>query len=174
MGLLKEFKEFALKGNMMDLAVGLIIGAAFGGLVNSLVNDIIMPPVGKLVGNLDFSNLYVSLSDKVDAANAALASNVAATQPGAGEGVMAAFDTATRLPLAEARAIGPVIAYGNFITLVINFLIIALCIFIVIKLMNRLRRKEEAAPAPPPGPTPDQKLLTEIRDVLKEQARARA
>ena len=163
MGLFKEFKEFALKGNMIDLAVGLIIGAAFGALVNSLVADMIMPPIGKLIGNLDFSNLYISLSDKVDAANAEKARQVAATQPGVGEGMLS---TATRLPLSEARKLGPVLAYGNFITLLINFVIIALCIFAVIKGMNTLRRKEAAAPAPPPGPTPDQKLLTEIRDLL--------
>ena len=160
MGLVQEFKEFALKGNMVDLAVGLIIGAAFGVLVNSLVNDIIMPPIGKLAGGLDFSNYYFSLSDKVDAANAARA----ATQPGAG-----AFDTAARLPLADARKLGAVIAYGNFITLCINFVIVAMAIFMVIKAMNRLRRKEAAAPASPPGPTPDQKLLTEIRDILRQQ-----
>jgi large conductance mechanosensitive channel len=169
MGLVQEFKEFALKGNMVDLAVGIIIGAAFGLLVNSLVNDIIMPPLGKVVGGLDFSNYYVSLSDKVDAANGELARKVAATQPGAGTGAFAALDTATRLPLAEARKLGPVIAYGNFITLCINFLIVALAIFLVIKGMNKLRRKEAAAPAPPPGPTPDQKLLTEIRDTLRQQ-----
>jgi large conductance mechanosensitive channel len=155
---------------MVDLAVGLIIGAAFGVLVNSLVNDIIMPPIGKMVGGLDFSNYYVSLSDKVDAANAELARNVAATQPGAGAGALAAFDTATRLPLADARKLGPVIAYGNFVTLCINFLIVALAIFLVIKGMNRLRRKEAAKPEPPPGPTPDQKLLTEIRDLLRQRA----
>lgn len=160
MGLVQEFKEFALKGNMIDLAVGIIIGAAFGVLVNSLVNDIIMPPIGKLVGGLDFSNYYVSLSDKVDDANAAQARAVAATQPGA---------AASRLPLAKARELGPVIGYGNFLTLCINFLIVALAIFLVIKGMNKLRRKEAAAPAPPPGPTPDQKLLTEIRDILRQQ-----
>ena len=169
MGLIKEFREFALKGNMIDLAVGVIIGAAIGGLVNSLVSDIIMPPVGKLVGNLDFSNLYVSLSDKVDAANTELARKVATTQPGSGEGMLSAFDTATRLPLADARKLGPVLAYGNFITLLINFLIVALCIFAMIKAMNTLRRKEAAAPAPPPGPTPEQKLFTEIRDILRQQ-----
>jgi large conductance mechanosensitive channel len=169
MGLLKEFREFALKGNMIDLAVGVIIGAAIGGLVNSLVSDIIMPPIGKLVGNLDFSNLYISLSDKVDAANGELARKVATTQPGAGAGVLGVFDTAARLPLVDARKLGPVLAYGNFITLMINFLIVALCIFAMIKAMNTLRRKEAAAPAPPPGPTPDQKLLTEIRDILRQQ-----
>src|SRR5688572_17078360 len=161
MGLVQEFKEFALKGNMVDLAVGLIIGAAFGVLVNSLVNDIIMPPIGKLVGNLDFTNYYASLSDKVDAANIELARNAAATQPAA---------AAPRLPLADARKLGPVIAYGNFITLCINFVIVALAIFVVIKLMNRMRRKEAAKPEPPPGPTPDQKLLTEIRDLLRQRA----
>src|SRR4051794_15532214 len=141
MGLVKEFKEFALKGNVVDLAVGVIIGAAFGGLIKSLVDDVLMPPIGKVVGNLDFSNLYISLSDKVDAANAGLVKAVAATQPGAGSGVMGAFDTATRLPLAKAKELGPVIAYGNFLTGLINFLIIAFCVFLLIKLMNTAVRK---------------------------------
>ena len=101
MGLIKEFREFALKGNVVDLAVGVIIGAAFGGLIKSLVDDVLMPPIGKIVGNLDFSNLYVSLSDKVDKANADLLTKVASTQPTAG-GMMSAFDSATRLPLAKA------------------------------------------------------------------------
>jgi len=129
--------------------------------VNSLVTDIIMPPIGRLVGNLDITNYYASLSDKVDAANIELARNAAATQPAA---------AAPHLPLADARKLGPVMAYGNFITLCINFVIVALAIFVVIKLMNRMRRKEAAKPEPPPGPTPDQKLLTEIRDLLRQRA----
>ena len=150
MALLKEFREFALKGNVVDLAVGVIIGAAFGGLIKSLVDDMIMPPIGRIVGNLDFSNLYISLSDKVDAANAA---------------------AGTRVPLAQAKGLGPVIAYGNFLTGVITFLIIAFCVFLLIKLMNTAVRKfekqkaaEAAAPAVPPA---DVQLLTEIRDLLK-------
>lgn len=170
MGLFQEFKEFALKGSVMDLAVGVIIGAAFGGLVKSLVDDVLMPPVGRLVGNLDFSNLYVSLSDRVDAANTALAQKVAATQPAAegAEKLLSFLDTAARVPLVEARKLGPVIAYGNFLTLVINFLIIAMCIFIVIKMINTARRRmEREAPQVPPAPPEDVRLLTEIRDLLK-------
>lgn len=177
MGLVREFREFALKGNMIDLAVGVIIGAAFGGIVKSLVEDMIMPPIGKLVGNLDFSNLYFSLSDKIDAANAAKAKAIAATQPAA-EGlaaaaseVLAVFDTGSRLTLAEAKALGPVVAYGNFITVFINFLIVALCIFVVIKLMNTARKRfeKEQAAAAPPAPPADIALLTEIRDILKSK-----
>src|SRR3954469_23496814 len=101
MGIVSEFREFAMKGNVVDLAVGVIIGAAFGGVTSSVVQDIIMPPIGKVVGNLDFTNLYVSLSEKVDKANADLLTKVASTQPTAG-GMMSAFDSATRLPLAKA------------------------------------------------------------------------
>ena len=108
----KEFKEFAVKGNAIDLAVGVIIGAAFGKIVSSIVEDLLMPPVGRIVGNLDFSNLYVPLSDKITSG----------------------------LPLAEARKIGPVFAYGDFITVTINFIIVAFCIFLVVKGINRLKR----------------------------------
>ena len=139
MSMMKEFREFALKGNVVDLAVGVIIGAAFGKIVNSVIEDLIMPVVGKVVGNVDFSNLYFPLSSKVT----------------------------TGLALADAKKLGPVFAYGNFITISINFLILAFCIFLVVKGMNSLRKQEAAKPAPPPGPTPDQKLLTEIRDILK-------
>ena len=161
----------ALKGNVVDLAVGVIIGAAFGGLIKSLVDDVLMPPIGKVVGNLDFSNLYISLSDKIDAANAELLKKIAATQPEIGESALSVLDSATRLPLAQAKALGPVIAYGNFITGVINFLIIAFCVFMLIKLMNAAvkkfeREKAAAAPAAPPA---DVVLLTEIRDLLKSR-----
>jgi large conductance mechanosensitive channel len=139
MGLMQEFKKFVIRGNVVDLAVGVIIGAAFGKIVSSLVDDIIMPPVGKLLGNTDFSNLYVPLSDKVT----------------------------TGLALVEAKKFGPVLAWGNFLTIVINFIIVAFCIFMVVRAVNALQRKEEAKPAPPPGPTIDQKLLGEIRDLLK-------
>lgn len=159
MGLMKEFKEFALKGNVVDLAVGVIIGAAFGALINSMVADVLMPPIGKVVGGLDFSNLYISLSDHVDAANAAIAS----TQPAAA--------ARPRIALEDAKKLGPVIAYGKFITGVINFVIIAFCVFLLIKLMNTAMKKfekqqaaEAAAPAVPPA---DVQLLTEIRDLLK-------
>jgi large conductance mechanosensitive channel len=164
MGLLKEFREFALKGNVVDLAVGVIIGVAFGTLITSMVNDVLMPPIGKAVGNLDFTNLYISLSDNIDQAHAAMAT----TQP--------TTVTPPRLPLEDARKLGPVIAYGKFITGVINFLIVAFCVFLLIKLMNTAVKKfekqkaaEAAAPAVPPA---DVQLLTEIRDILKDRASA--
>jgi large conductance mechanosensitive channel len=142
MGLLQEFKKFVMRGNVIDLAVGVIIGAAFGKIVGSLVDDIIMPPLGKVLGNMDFSNLYVPLSAKVPAG----------------------------LALVEAKKLGPVLAWGNFVTILINFLIIAFCIFLAVKAVNTLQRKEEAKPAPPPGPTVEQKLLGEIRDLLKARS----
>ena len=136
--MLKEFREFAMKGNVVDLAVGIVIGAAFSGIVNSLVNDIIMPIIGAL-GSLDFSNYFIPLSAKVTATN-----------------------------LADARKQGAVLAYGNFITLAVNFLIIAFSLFIVIRLMNQLKRREEAKTAEPPKPSAEVVLLTEIRDLLKK------
>ena len=144
MGMVKEFKEFAMKGNVVDLAVGVIIGGAFGKIVTSMIDDLIMPVVGKVLGNVDFSNMYIALSDKI-------------------------VKTGDAWPaLADARKIGPVFAYGNFITVAINFIILAFIIFLMIKAMNNTRKKEAAAPAPAPGPTADQKLLTEIRDLLKK------
>lgn len=137
--MLKEFKEFAMKGNVLDMAIGVIIGAAFGKIVDSVVNDLIMPIVG-IIFKADFSNLYVALSDKIT--------------PG--------------LTLAEAKKLGPVFAWGNFVTVVLNFIILAFVIFMLIKGMNRLKRKEEAAPAAPPAPTTSEKLLTEIRDALRK------
>lgn len=144
MGMVKEFKEFAMKGNVVDLAVGVIIGAAFGKIVTSVIEDLIMPVVGKVLGNVDFSNMYIALSDKIV--------KVGDNWPA----------------LAEAKKMGPVFAYGNFITVLINFTILAFIIFLMIKAMNNLRKKEAAAPAPAPGPTADQKLLMEIRDLLKK------
>jgi large conductance mechanosensitive channel len=139
--MLQEFKEFALKGNVVDLAVGVIIGAAFGKIVDSLVNDIIMPIIGAITGGLDFSNMYFMLTG---------------TSPeGAG--------------LAQARTAGAVFAYGSFITVVVNFAIIAFVLFLVIKAMNQLKRKQEQAVAAEPQAEPvaaDVKLLTEIRDLL--------
>jgi large conductance mechanosensitive channel len=117
--MLKEFKEFAMKGNVVDLAVAVIIGAAFGKIVTSLVEDIIMPIVGKLTGGLDFSNLYLPLSDKVT----------------------------TGLGLADARKLGAVLAWGNFVTIVINFIIIAFCIFLVVKALNSMKKPAPNAPA---------------------------
>jgi large conductance mechanosensitive channel len=135
--MLKEFREFAMKGNVVDLAVGVIIGAAFGAIVTSLVGDVIMPMIGAITGGLDFSNYFTPLSKAVTANN-----------------------------LADAKKQGAVLAWGNFLTLTLNFLIVAFVLFIVIRLMNQLKRKEEAAPAP--KLTKQEELLTEIRDLLKK------
>jgi large conductance mechanosensitive channel len=136
--MLKEFREFALRGNLVDLAIGFIIGAAFSGLVQSLVNDIIMPIIGVITGGIDFSNLYLQLAGE--------------PQP----------------TLALAREAGATIAYGNFITLVINFVIVAWVLFIIVKAINRVKRAPPpAAPAPPPR---EQVLLEEIRDLLAKKA----
>ena len=140
MSMMSEFKEFALKGNVIDLAVGVIIGGAFGKIVNSVIEDLIMPLVGKAIGNVDFSNLYVPLSDKITAG----------------------------MSLADAKKLGPAFAYGNFLTIAINFAILAFCIFMLVKAMNTLKRKEEAKPAPVAEVPADVKLLTEIRDLLKK------
>ena len=115
----KEFKEFAVKGNVVDLAVGVIIGAAFGKIVASVVEDLLMPPIGRVMGNLDFSNMYVALSDKV--------------APG--------------LALADARKAGPVFAYGNFLTVTINFLIVAFCVFLLVRAINKMKKPAPNAPA---------------------------
>ncbi|MGE0008694.1 MAG: large conductance mechanosensitive channel protein MscL [Parvibaculaceae bacterium] len=131
----QEFKEFAFKGNAFDLAVGVIIGAAFGKIVDSIVNDLIMPIVGAIFGGLDFSNYFFGLSSAVTAPT-----------------------------LAAAKEQGAVFAYGNFITVLINFLIIAFILFQLVKISNRMRK--EAPPAPPPAPTATEKLLGEIRDAL--------
>jgi large conductance mechanosensitive channel len=135
--MLKEFREFAMKGNVVDLAVGVIIGAALGGIVASLVGDIIMPVIGAITGGLDFSNYFTALSKAVTANN-----------------------------LADAKKQGAVLAWGNFLTLTLNFVIVAFVLFMVIRLMNRLKRRDETAP-PPPKPTRQEELLTEIRDLLK-------
>lgn len=137
MSLLSEFKAFAVKGNMIDMAVGIIIGAAFGKIVSSLVGDVIMPPLGVLIGGVDFTDLAITLK--------------------AAEGDLPAV----------------VLAYGKFIQSIIDFVIIAFAIFMGIKVINRLKREEEAAPTAPPAPTKDQELLTEIRDLLKAQQRDR-
>jgi len=136
--MLEEFKKFVMRGNVVDLAVGVIIGVAFGAIVNSLVGDIIMPMVGAITGGLDFSNYFTPLSKTVTATN-----------------------------LADAKKQGAVLAWGSFLTLTINFLIIAFVLFLVIRGINQLKRKEEAAPAPP-KPSPEVELLTEIRDLLKK------
>jgi len=138
MGMLKEFKAFAIKGNVIDLAVGVIIGAAFAKIVDSLVQDIIMPVAGKLLGGLDFTNYYIPLN---------------------GQG--------TQLTLVEAKKAGAVLAYGSFITILLNFLILAFIIFQMVRAINRAKRSEPEAP-PAPAPTPEEVvLLREIRDSLK-------
>jgi len=136
--MLKEFRDFAMKGNVVDLAVGVIIGAAFGAIVSSMVADIIMPIIGAITGGLDFSNYFTGLSKAVTATN-----------------------------LADAKKQGAVLAWGNFLTLTLNFIIIAFVLFLVIRFINTLKRKDEAAPAPP-KPTRQEELLTEIRDLLKK------
>jgi large conductance mechanosensitive channel len=142
MGFLKEFKEFAVKGNVMDMAVGVIIGGAFGKIVTSLVNDILMPPIGVIMGNTDFSNLKLDISIVRDA-------------------------------ISGAETAEPVYwNYGAFIQQCIDFIILAFCVFLLVKLMNKLKKKKEApapAPAPEPQPTKEEILLTEIRDLLKEK-----
>jgi large conductance mechanosensitive channel len=131
MSIVKEFRDFAVKGNMVDMAVGIIIGAAFGKLVTSLVNDIIMPPLGQLIGGVNFTGLKLTIGSPIEGKEAVT------------------------------------INYGSFLQTTVDFLIVAWAIFMVVKAINAMKRKEEAAPAAPPAPTKDQLLLTEIRDLLK-------
>jgi large conductance mechanosensitive channel len=135
--MLEEFKKFAMRGNVVDLAVGVIIGAAFGAIVTSLVNDLIMPMIGAVTGGLDFSNYYLPLSSKV-----------------------------TANTLVEAKKQGAVLAFGSFLTITLNFLIVAWVLFMCIKGINKLKAPE--APPAPSGPSPEVQLLTEIRDALKK------
>lgn len=135
MGFLKEFKEFAMRGSVVDLAVGVVIGGAFGKIVTSLVNDIIMPPIGYITGGVDFSNMKYIITE----ANA------------------------------EAEIAEVAINYGTFINVVIQFLIVAFCIFLVIKGLNSLKKKEEAVPAAPAAPSKEEVLLSEIRDILRSK-----
>jgi large conductance mechanosensitive channel len=140
--MLNEFKEFAMKGNMLDMAVGIIIGAAFGTIIQSLVNDILMPPIGLLTGGVDFGDLFITLS------------------AGAGSGPYAT--------LAAAQEAGAVtINYGIFINALISFLIIAFSLFMVVRNVNALRKAEGEAPAAPPAPSAEERLLGEIRDLLR-------
>jgi large conductance mechanosensitive channel len=140
-GFFQEFKEFAMRGNVVDLAVGIVIGVAFGAIVTSLVNDVIMPPIGLIMGNVDFSDLFINLSGQ--------------EYPS----------------LAAARTAGaPVIAYGAFINVVINFIVVAFAVFLLVKGMNRLRRKQEQAPEELPVPPRQEVLLEEIRDILRARA----
>lgn len=138
--MLKEFREFAMRGNVLDLAVGIIIGAAFTTVVNSLVNDIIMPPIGYIMNGIDFSNFFLVLKGEEYAS------------------------------LKAAKDAGAVtVNYGVFLNAIINFLIVAFAVFILVKQVNRFRKQEAAAPAEPPAPTTSEKLLTEIRDLLRQR-----
>ena len=144
MSFFKEFKQFAMRGNVVDMAVGIIIGAAFGKIVSSLVNDVIMPPIGMLLGGINFSEFRMVIKDAVPA-----------TVDAAGNAVP------------EIAAV--TLNYGSFIQVIIDFLIIALAIFMMIRVMNKMQKKEEAKPAPPPAPSKEETLLTEIRDILKSK-----
>ena len=140
MSLVKEFKEFAVKGNAVDMAVGIIVGAAFGKIVTSIVNDIIMPPIGKLLGGVNFTGLFVNLGSE------------------------------TFATLADAKAAGAAtLNYGAFLQTVVDFVIVAFAIFMLVKGINSLRKKEEEAPAEPPAPPEDVVLLREIRDALQKR-----
>jgi large conductance mechanosensitive channel len=139
---LKEFKEFAVKGNVLDMAVGIIIGAAFGTIIQSLVNDVVMPPIGLLLGGVDFSDLFITL--RQGAIPGPYPTLIAATEVGA-----------------------VTLNYGVFVNSVVSFLIVAFSVFMVVRSFNKLKRKEEAAPAVPPTPTAEEMLLAEIRDLLK-------
>jgi large conductance mechanosensitive channel len=143
MGFAKEFKEFAVRGNVVDLAVGVIIGGAFGKIVDSVVNDLIMPIVAAIIGKPDFSNLYVVLKGGVP--------------PG------------TALPDARKIPQTAIFAYGNFITVLINFILLAFIIFLMVKAINTLRRKHEEATSAPPAPSATEQLLMEIRDELRKK-----
>ena len=139
MAMMKEFKEFAMKGNVVDLAVGVIIGGAFGKIVDSLVQDVIMPPIGRIFGGIDFANYYLPLNGQ-----------------------------ATTMTLVEAKKAGAVLAYGSFLTILLNFIILAFIIFQMVRLMNKARRSEPVAPAPAPATPEDIVLLREIRDSLQK------
>lgn len=143
--MLKEFKEFAVKGNMLDMAVGIIVGAAFGTVVTSLVNDVLMPPIGLLMGGVDFTDLFITL------------------QQGAVAGPYPTLEAAN-----EAGAV--TINYGMFVNSIVSFLIVAFAVFMVVRNFNKLKRQEEEAPKAPPAPSKEEVLLTEIRDALRAQS----
>lgn len=143
--MLKEFKEFAAKGNMLDMAVGIVIGAVFATIITSLVNDVLMPPIGLALGGVDFSDLFLVLQTGDPAAPYAT--------------------------LATAQEAGAVtIAYGRFLNSIITFVIVTFCVFLVVKGFNRMKREEEVAPEAPPEPSAEEKLLSEIRDLLRARA----
>ncbi len=139
--MLEEFKKFAMRGNVMDMAIGIILGAAFGKIVTSFVSDVLMPPIGLLLGQVDFSDLFITLRGA---------------------------EYATLEAAKEAGAV--TINYGVWMNTVIDFLIVAFAVFLIVKQLNRLKQKEEEAPKPPPAPSAEEKLLAEIRDLLKQQA----
>jgi len=143
MGFAKEFKEFAIKGSVMDLAVGVIIGGAFGKIIDSVVKDLIMPLISAVIGSVDFSNLYIVLKGTVG----------------------------SNLALEDARKVPDTVifAYGNFITVAINFFLLALAVFMLVKGINSMKRKQEVAPSTPPAPSQEEVLLAEIRDLLKSK-----
>lgn len=170
MAFFKELKTFALKGNVMDMAVGVIIGGAFGKIVSSLVNDILMPPIGALIGNTDFSQLKIDISkvrEMTSEATHAVTNTIA-------QGADAITPKSVHVTDAVNEVLGaapiePIYwCYGAFIQQCVDFTILALCVFMMVKLMNKLVKKEEAAPAPA-APSKEEVLLTEIRDLLKEQ-----
>jgi large conductance mechanosensitive channel len=142
MGFIREFREFAVKGNVIDLAVGVIIGAAFAKIIDSIINDLVMPIIARLIGAPDFSNAYVPLNDNIPYG----------------------------LPIAQAKAMGPVFAYGNFITVAINFLLLAMAVFLMVKAINKLRRETPPPPVVAELSSTD-KLLAEIRDTLQQGSR---
>ena len=142
MGFVKEFKEFAIKGNVMDLAVGVIIGGAFGKIIDSIVKDLVMPVVSAIIGQQDFSNKFIVLKGNVP-------------------------DNVTNLEEARKIPETAIFAYGNFITVAINFFLLALVVFLLVKGINALKRKEAAAPSAPAAPSKEEVLLAEIRDLLK-------
>ena len=158
MAFFKAFKEFSLKGNVKDMAVVVIIGGAFGKIVSSLVDDILMPPIGALLGNTDFSRLRIDISKVRDVTSNAVQSVGGLVSKGGGDGIVAT-------PAAE-----PIYwNYGAFIQQCVDFTILALCVFLMVKLMNKLIRKRAEAPVPEPAPTKEELLLREIRDLLRER-----
>lgn len=147
MGFIKEFKEFAVKGNAFDLAVGVIIGGAFGKIVTSIVEDLIMPVVAGIVGKPDFSNLYIAIGKGAEAITSGMA-------------------------LAEAKEVAPdaaIFAYGNFLTVLINFILLAFIVFLLVKGINKMKKETPAEPEAPAAPSAEETLLTEIRDLLKNK-----
>jgi large conductance mechanosensitive channel len=156
--MLKEFKEFALKGNLIDMSVAFVMGAAFTKFSGSFIDDLFMPFVAKVTGGMDFSNQFLRLyTQALDPAGNPIKN---------ADGTLLNVETLT--VLADAKKYGPVFAWGNFVSIGINFLIVAFVMFLVVKAMNKLKKTEAAAPAAPPAPTAEEVLLTEIRDLLKK------